>query len=120
MGRPSGGGALGRNTARRRGFRPPPEQRLNVVPVDEQAAARAYGHLLGECGVSFFGGDGSGLFPAPSAIENAVIRQYGVTFVGRTDAVRERFYAISVHRRLRHPATRAISEGARGRLFANG
>jgi LysR family transcriptional activator of nhaA len=32
--------------------------------------------------------------------------------------VRERFYAVSVERRLKHPAVLAISEGARHELFA--
>lgn len=38
--------------------------------------------------------------------------------VGRTDAVRGRFYAISVERRLKHPAGVAICETARRELFA--
>jgi LysR family transcriptional activator of nhaA len=38
--------------------------------------------------------------------------------LGRTDAVRSRFYAISVERRLKHPAVVAICETARRELFA--
>jgi len=37
--------------------------------------------------------------------------------VGRLDTVRERFYAISGERRLKHPAVVAISEAARQRVF---
>ena len=40
------------------------------------------------------------------------MRQYGVVPVGRLDAVRERYFAISVERRLKHPAVVAISEAA--------
>ncbi len=65
-----------------------------------------------------FGATGSGIFPSPSVIEDEVRAQYGVEVVGRTDDVRERFYAISVERRLKHPAVVAISEGARSQMFA--
>ena len=64
-----------------------------------------------------FGQDGVGLFPAPTVIEKEVCRQYGVRVAGRTDAVRERYYAISVERRLKHPAVVAICETARKELF---
>ncbi len=66
-----------------------------------------------------FGATGIGVFPAPTVIEEEVLQQYGVQLVGRAEEVRERFYAISVERRLRHPAVVAISESARGRLFAS-
>jgi len=152
---------------------------LADAPRGAEVAVRAFNHLLGECGVSFFasaplarryakgfprslngapmllptadaalrtalehwfqdlgirprivgafddsalmkvfGATGSGIFSAPSVIENEVKRQYGVRLIGRTDHVRERFYAISIERRLRHPAVVAISEGAQERLFA--
>src|SRR5206468_399951 len=42
-----------------------------------------------------FGQRGLGFFVAPTAIEAEVSRQYDVTPVGRTDEVKERFYAIS-------------------------
>ena len=65
-----------------------------------------------------FGSTGAGVFAAPSAIENEVTRQYGVRPIGRVDDVRERFYAVSIERRLSHPAVVAISRGARDQLFA--
>ena len=40
------------------------------------------------------------------------MRQFGVTVVGRLNDVRERYFAISVERRLKHPAVVAISEAA--------
>ncbi|MGE0681152.1 MAG: transcriptional activator NhaR [Candidatus Binatia bacterium] len=64
-----------------------------------------------------FGQTGMGLFAAPSVIEAEVKTQYGVHAIGRIDAVRERFYAISVERKLKHPAVVAISETARQELF---
>lgn len=64
-----------------------------------------------------FGQDGLGLFPVPSAVEDDVRRQHGVEIVGRIPEVRERFYAISVERRLKNPAVLAICDAARKRLF---
>jgi len=39
-----------------------------------------------------------------------------VKALGRVGSIRERFYAISLDRKLKHPAVVAISEGARVRL----
>ncbi len=64
-----------------------------------------------------FGQDGSGIFAMPTVIEDAVTRQYDVKLVGRCEAVRERFYAISAERRLRNPAVVAICESAKHELF---
>jgi LysR family transcriptional activator of nhaA len=55
---------------------------------------------------------------APTVIEKEVLRQFDVAIVGRLDAVRERYYAISVERRLKHPAVVAISEAANEMLMA--
>jgi LysR family transcriptional activator of nhaA len=65
-----------------------------------------------------FGADGIGIFPVPSVVEKEVMAQYDVRRLGRTDEVRERFYAISVARRLKNPAVVAISDAARHHLFA--
>lgn len=63
-----------------------------------------------------FGEAGVGVFAAPSVIEREVCQQYRVAVVGRLEGVRERFYAISVERRLKHPAVVAISTAARADL----
>lgn len=64
-----------------------------------------------------FGQTGLGLFAAPSAIAKEIREQYGVQPIGQIDAIRERFYAISVERKLKHPAVLAISEIAKAELF---
>jgi LysR family transcriptional activator of nhaA len=151
---------------------------LSDAPASAGVSVRAFSHLLGECGVTFFGvprhaglrrrfprsldgasllvpthsatlrrsldqwfqrrairpvivGEfddsallkvfaqtGMGIFAAPSAIESHVRQVYGVHVIGRTSEVRERYYAISVERRLKHPAVVAICEAARSRLFS--
>jgi LysR family transcriptional activator of nhaA len=64
-----------------------------------------------------FGQSGLGVFAAPNVIEKEVRRQYQVHVIGRLPEVRERFYAVSVERRLKHPAVAAICEAAREKLF---
>lgn len=64
-----------------------------------------------------FGQEGLGAFPAPLAVRTEVEAQYGVRFVGAATGVTERFYALSVERRLRHPAVVAIRAAARAELF---
>ena len=64
-----------------------------------------------------FGRAGVGIFAVPSAIAEQVRQQYGVAAIGRTQAVTEQFYAISVERRLTHPAVVAITSAARKELF---
>jgi LysR family transcriptional activator of nhaA len=65
-----------------------------------------------------FGMSGRAVFPAPSAIADEICRHYGVTVVGQTDDVRERYYALSAERRMTHPGVVSISATARADLFA--
>jgi LysR family transcriptional activator of nhaA len=64
-----------------------------------------------------FGEAGVGVFTTPSPVERDVTAKYGVVPIGRTDEVRERYYAISAERHIRHPAVAAITEAARADLF---
>jgi len=64
-----------------------------------------------------FGEHGAGVFPAPRIVEKELRETYDVGVLGHTEDVRERFYAITVERRINHPATVVISEHARKRLF---
>jgi len=66
-----------------------------------------------------FGSAGSGLFLAPTVVEADVRKTYGVEVVGRIPELQERFYAISVERRFKHPAVTAILDSARDTLFAD-
>lgn len=59
---------------------------------------------------------GAGAFPVPLTTVQEVMRQYEVVELGRTQEIRERFFAISVERRLSHPAVLAVSEAARRRF----
>ena len=67
--------------------------------------------------MNVFGQDGAGVFAAPTVIESEIRRRHRVQVVGRVGAIRNRFYAISVERKLTHPAVIAIRESARKDLF---
>jgi LysR family transcriptional activator of nhaA len=64
-----------------------------------------------------FGERGLGVFAVPQVIETEVRRTHGVTLLGRAETLRACFYAITVERRLRHPAVAALAEVARGQIF---
>jgi LysR family transcriptional activator of nhaA len=63
------------------------------------------------------GEHGLGLFAAPTVVRREICRRYKVAWVGELDRVRERFYGISVERRITHPAVRLIADQAKRRLF---
>lgn len=149
---------------------------LSDAPVAPYLKIKAFNHLLGECGVSFFatpveaqrlrrgfprslngarmilplpntalrrsleqwfaqndvqpnvvaetedsalakvfGQVGLGVFAAPCVLEDEINRQYHVRLIGRTEEVRERFYAISTERKVRHPAVRVLVGKASGK-----
>jgi LysR family transcriptional activator of nhaA len=64
------------------------------------------------------GGAGHGCFAAPTVVAAEIESGYGVRAVGRLRDVRERFYAVTVERRLSHPGVAAIASAARTTLTA--
>lgn len=66
---------------------------------------------------SVFGEAGLGVFAAPDVIEDEIRARYRVQLVGRVKAIRQRFYAISIERKISHPAVMAICEVARKHIF---
>jgi LysR family transcriptional activator of nhaA len=65
-----------------------------------------------------FGQAGTGVFPVPSVLERQFREQLGVRRIGVVNSVRGRFYAVTVERKIQHPAVLAICEAARKVLFA--
>ncbi len=151
---------------------------LTDAPIDPLIRVKAFSHLLGECGVTFFasselakkyrrgfpqsldgapvllptdstmlrrsldewfserdirpiilgefedsillkifGQSGMGIFPAPTVISDEIQQRYKVRPIGKLDDVRVRFYAISIEKKLKHPAVLAISEEAKRTIF---
>ncbi|MGE3840798.1 MAG: transcriptional activator NhaR [Vicinamibacterales bacterium] len=76
-----------------------------VGEFDDSALMKTFGHSR------------HAAFPAPSVIEQEVVRQYRVRAVGRVKTIRERYYAISAERRLKHPGVLAITATAKVDVF---
>ena len=102
-----------------------------LMPTPDTALGRALDQWFANVGVrptvaaefedpallKTFGERGDAVFAAPTAVEAEVLRSRHLAVVGRTQAVRERYYAISVERRLTHPAVAAITSAARTEMF---
>lgn len=82
---------------------------LNDQGVDVRIASEFKDSAL----LKVFGQAGTGVFAAPAAIADAVIAQYGVEEIGRTDSIRERFYAVTPERRITNPAIAALTKAGR-------
>jgi LysR family transcriptional activator of nhaA len=116
----------------RRGF----PQSLNGVPVllptDDTAIRRALDQWLDKQNVRpivigefedyallrQFARAGHGFAPVPRVLEEQFRREYGFAPIGLAKGVEAEFFAISVERRITHPAVRAIIENAK-KIFAS-
>jgi LysR family transcriptional activator of nhaA len=78
---------------------------------------RLAGEMEDSALLKVFGAGAAGLFASPCAIAKDIQRQYGVRSIGKLEGVKERYYAISVERKLKNPAVLAISGSARSELF---
>ena len=65
---------------------------------------------LGEAGI--------GVFAVPEVVAKDILRMHELQIVGRAPSIKYAFYAISVERKIRHPAVLAICETARKSIFA--
>ena len=67
--------------------------------------------------VKTFGEAGVGLFAAPAAVAEPIRRQYRTPLVGTLTGAVERFYALTLERRITHPAVAVITRAARQALL---
>lgn len=102
-----------------------------LMPADNTALRRSLEHWLDIQGVrptvvgefedsalaAVFSEAAVGAFAAPTPTEVHVKRQYGLSVLGRTRDIVASYYAISLDRRLKHPAVIAISEFAHRSVF---
>lgn len=96
----------------------PMRRSLNHWLDQQQLRPLIMGEFQDSALMKVFGQEGLGIFPAPTVISEAVCQQYAVHPIGEVEQVRERFYAISVERRLKHPAVIKICDSAKAELFA--
>jgi len=76
-----------------------------VAEFDDSALARS------------FGVEGMGVFAAPTVIEAEILQESTLRVIGRSEGVRQQFYALSVERKIKHPAVVAICKSAREDIF---
>jgi LysR family transcriptional activator of nhaA len=102
-----------------------------LMPTANTSLRRALDYWLGSRGIvpqvvaefedsalmKMFAHERAVMFPAPTVIEEDVRRLYGSELVGRLEEVRERFFAVSLERRVKHPAVAAIVSAAAKGLF---
>ena len=86
------------------------DQWFSSLGIRPEIAGEFDDHAL----LTVFGQAGDGVFAVPSLIEQEVCLQHNVAIIGRSDAVREHYYAISVERIIKHPAVVAIWNAAKG------
>jgi LysR family transcriptional activator of nhaA len=111
----------------RRGFPGSLDGAPMLLPTDDTAIRRALDQWLEQRGVHpllagefedyallrEFARAGHGVAPVPAVQEQQFRRQFGLARIGLAEEVRAEFFAISVERRIRHPAVAAIVSGSR-------
>lgn len=93
-------------------------QRFDLWASARKIRPRVIGEFDDAALMKAFGGEGRGVFMAPSVLESETAAQYGVRVVGRTEELVEEFHAITVQRRSPHPCAAAILQQPRDSLFA--
>jgi LysR family transcriptional activator of nhaA len=93
-------------------------QQFDAWLARERLTPRIVGEFDDTALMNAFGREGRGIFMGASVLEREIEATFGVSTIGRSDELHEEFFAITVERRIRHPAVAAITESARGELFA--
>ncbi|HYD53211.1 MAG TPA: transcriptional activator NhaR [Gemmatimonadaceae bacterium] len=125
-------GAPGLVGARRRGFPGSLDGAPVLLPAETLSTRRALNQWFERHGIrprivaefedaallQTFGAEGLGIFPGPAAVTREIEAQHGVQLLGMAEGVVERYYAITVERRLANPAVLAITRAAHQEVFA--
>jgi LysR family transcriptional activator of nhaA len=100
---------------------PSPHSALRRRMDDWFEAHEVFPRIVGEFDDSAllkaFGEAGAGVFAGPTVIAEEICRMYRMAVIGETDEIKERFYAISPERRLRHASVVMITDTAKADLF---
>ncbi|CAH2811051.1 MAG: Transcriptional regulator, LysR family [uncultured Caballeronia sp.] len=102
-----------------------------LLPSTESAVRRKLDHWLKSRTISprvvgefddsaltlAFGREGRGVLFAPTVLAAQLKHEHGLIAVGRVDTIVEEFFAISIERRISHPAISSIMSTARSELF---
>jgi LysR family transcriptional regulator, transcriptional activator of nhaA len=102
-----------------------------LLPGTDSAVRRKLDHWLRSRGISprivgefddgaltiAFGREGRGVLFAPTVLAEQLKREHALSEIGRIETIAEEFFAISIERRISHPAIASIMNAARSELF---
>lgn len=89
---------------------------LDIWFDENQIRPQIRGEFEDSAMMKIMGKAGVGVFPVTAIISEEVQAMYRVELIAKVPGVTERFYALSVERKIKHPAVLAISEVARKKL----
>ncbi len=89
---------------------------LDIWFDENQIRPQIRGEFEDSAMMKIMGKAGVGVFPVTAIISEEVQAMYRVESIAKVPGVTERFYALSVERKIKHPAVLAISEVARKKL----
>ena len=115
----------------KRGFPHSLDSKPLMLPTDAAAIRRPLDSWFEEQGIrpqvlmefqdsalmEIFAQGGHGVIPVPSNIEDEVMNDYGLKLVGRTDEVKEKFYLISLERKIKNPLISQMVERSQSKIF---
>ena len=84
-----------------------------------QVAPRHLGEFQDSALMKIVAREGKGIIPVPTVVEGEIRREFHLELIARTTAVRERFYLISVEKRLKNPLVKGIVDRAQHTLFSH-
>lgn len=82
--------------------------RLDRWLADLGLRPRVAGEFEDSALLATFGSEGLGVFPAATAVDDALTGRYGVVNVGRAEGLAEQFYAIGTDKKISHPLVRRL------------
>ena len=80
--------------------------------ADQKVSPLIRGEFADSAMLKIAGRASLGMFAVPSVIEDDVKKIYGLSHIGLATGLEERFFAVSVERRIKHPGVLAIRQAA--------
>jgi LysR family transcriptional activator of nhaA len=82
--------------------------RLDHWLADQGLRPRVAGEFEDSALLATFGSEGLGVFPAATAVDDALTGRYGLINVGLAEGVAEQFYAVGTDKKISHPLVRRL------------
>jgi LysR family transcriptional activator of nhaA len=83
---------------------------------DKVIAPRVVAEIADSALMKTFASSGAGIIFAPVSVRNQIRNQYDLDLIGETSEINERFYAITIRRKIEHEAVKIILENAKNWL----